>query len=225
MTHGGMETVDTFRARYARTSDEDLLALIAVEPQNLTNEARLALAEEARRRDLQGPGVETLLATVTYTPWVDSTREMRYPKAPPGPRLLAWIVDGFVGAAAFVGTAAIGVFNNWLTGGGQLLWLAVVVSIIWAVYYSFAKDGRDGGQSIGKGMLDLMVVNVKTNQPCTKGESSLRALVMFALNLLPFIGFFIEPIMVLAAEDGRRLGDRAANTQVIRSSDYRPGSG
>ena len=218
-----METVDTFRARYARTSDEDLLALIAVDPQNLTSEARQALAEEVRRRDLRGPGAETLLATVAYSPWVDTMRELRYPKAPIGPRFLAWLVDGFVGAAAFIGTAALGFFNSWLTGGTTLLWLALLGTFVWAVYYSFAKDGRHDGQSIGKEMVDLMVVNVKTNEPCTKGESSLRAVVYMALGLLPFIGFFIEPIMVLAAEDGRRLGDRAANTQVIRTSDYRAG--
>ena len=223
-----MDTVETFRTRYARTSDEDLLALVAIEPHSLTPEARQALAEEIRRRELKGPGTDTLLATLSYSPWVDvpsTTRMVRYPKAPFGARVVAYIVDGFVGVAVLAGAIALGLFNNWLTNNNSsiLFGLALLASFVWAIYYSFAKDGREGGQSIGKGMVDLMVVNVKTNKPCSTGESSLRALIMVLLNLVPLVGFFIEPIVALAAEDGRRLGDRVADTQVIRTSDYRGG--
>lgn len=223
-----MDTVETFRVRYARTSDEDLLAIIAVDPQSLTPEARQALAEEVRRRELKGPGVDTLLATISYNPWVDSPsteRMVKYPKAPFGSRLLAYIVDGFVGAAVFIGALAFGAFNDWLTGGGGFVFgMIILAAFVWALYYSFAKDGREGGQSIGKGMVDLMVVNVKTNKPCSTGESALRALILILLNIVPLVGIFIEPVVAIAADDGRRLGDRAADTQVIRTSDYRKGS-
>jgi hypothetical protein len=48
-----METVDDFRMRYARTDDDGLRALLAIEPCSLTPEAALALGEEAERRGLR----------------------------------------------------------------------------------------------------------------------------------------------------------------------------
>ena len=39
--------------------------------------------------------------------------------------------------------------------------------------------------------------------------------------IIPFVGWLIEPIIVLADGYGRKLGDRAANTQVIEKLYYR----
>jgi len=38
--------------------------------------------------------------------------------------------------------------------------------------------------------------------------------------IIPFVGWLIEPNMVLATEDGRKLGDKAANTQVIDKNNF-----
>ena len=64
-----------------------------------------------------------------------------------------------------------------------------------------------------------MVVNLNTNLPCTRGKSALRAL----LWIIPYIGgliSLIDCIMVLVSDDGRRIGDYLANTQVIAVSSY-----
>jgi uncharacterized RDD family membrane protein YckC len=100
--------------------------------------------------------------------------------------------------------------------------ILIVACGIWSFWYSFTKDGREGGQSIGKDMMDLMVVHTETNTPCTMGQSALRALVWFAVSLIPVVGWLIEPVIAIAAADGRRLGDRAAGTQVIPVSSYVP---
>ena len=50
-----MDTVDEFRIRYARTDDDDLRRLLAIEPASLTPEALQALGEEVERRGLRGP--------------------------------------------------------------------------------------------------------------------------------------------------------------------------
>jgi uncharacterized RDD family membrane protein YckC len=70
--------------------------------------------------------------------------------------------------------------------------------------------------------MGLMVVHLPSNQPCDRGQSAIRYLVMFLLNLVPYLGWLIEPVVLLAAAGGRRLGDSAAGTQVIRTADYRP---
>jgi uncharacterized RDD family membrane protein YckC len=42
----------------------------------------------------------------------------------------------------------------------------------------------------------------------------------FFLNVIPILGQLVEPITVLTSDDGRRLGDRAAGTQVVDVSTY-----
>jgi uncharacterized RDD family membrane protein YckC len=216
-----MYTVDALRERYARSSDADLLALLAVDPERLTPESRQALAEETRRRGLESPPEWASVPVAAAGP-AGFTSTRRYLKAPFGTRLLAYIVDGIVS----VGTVALAVatvfFTNLPRDNRFAAFAVVAAAVLWTIYYSFTKDGRDGGQSIGMEMLNLMVVNTTTNAPCSTGESALRALVLFALNLVPVVGWLIEPIFALSDPDGRRLGDRAANTQVIRTSDYVP---
>jgi uncharacterized RDD family membrane protein YckC len=147
-----------------------------------------------------------------------------YPKAPLGGRFLAFLVDHLISSipAALLVVGAVSAFIANATGVGVVLGLLALVTVIWALYYTFTKDGRPGGQSIGKKMMALMVVHLETNQPCSMGQSALRYLVMFLLNLVPYIGWLIEPIVLLAAAGGRRLGDTAAGTQVIRAEDYKP---
>jgi uncharacterized RDD family membrane protein YckC len=147
-----------------------------------------------------------------------------YQKAPLGGRFLAALVDGLVMVPAFIlGAFAVMAASAGSTTLAVLLGLATFATGLWALIYAFTKDGRPGGQSIGKKMMGLMVVHLQTNQPCNRGQSALRYLVMFLLNLVPYIGWLIEPIVLLSAAGGRRLGDSAAGTQVIEASLYRPG--
>jgi uncharacterized RDD family membrane protein YckC len=93
--------------------------------------------------------------------------------------------------------------------------------LLWAAYYGFVKDGQQRGQSIGKKRLGLMVVHLPTNAPCTRSQSALRQLVMAGTNLIPYLGWLVEPIAAMAADGGRRLGDQVAGTQVIAVESYR----
>jgi len=149
-----------------------------------------------------------------------------YPRAPPWPRIAAALLDGLIGSGPFAvvalllgGTSAIGAGGE---GALSLLGALAVATGLWALYYSFTKDGRPGGQSIGKRTMRLMVVHLPTNRPCTTAQSALRAMVLLVLQLVPYVGWLVEPIAVLAVAGGRRLGDQAAGTQVILASDWRP---
>lgn len=83
--------------------------------------------------------------------------------------------------------------------------------------YTFIKDGLGNGQSWGKKAMGLRTIKVKDYSKCTKGASTLRALVSILVSMIPFVGWIIEPIMVLIASDGRRLADKAAGTMVVTS--------
>ena len=215
-----MYSTDALRARYARTSDGDLLALMSVGPERLTPESRQALAEEARIRGLKLPIGWTAVAAPAgaYGPPV----ARRYTKANIGSRLLACIIDGIVSVVPVTAVTLFVVFSGMIHRSTPLSVLGIVASALWTIWYGFTKDGRDAGQSVGKEMMDLMVVNTETNTPCTIGQSAIRALVLWLVGLIPVVGWLIEPIMVIADEDGRRLGDRAASTQVISVDEYAP---
>jgi uncharacterized RDD family membrane protein YckC len=215
-----MYTSDALRERYARTSDSDLLALMNVGPERLTPESRQTLTEEAMRRGLKLPAGWPLTAAPVgaYAP----PGARLYVKANFGARLLAYIIDCIVSIAPvtvisiFVGVS--GMVNRRM----PISVILIVASALWAFWYNFTKDDREGGQSIGKDMMDLMVVHTETNTPCSMGQSAIRAVIWFLVSLIPVVGWLVEPVIAIAAEDGRRLGDRAAGTQVIPVSSYVP---
>jgi len=207
-------TLDEHRAKYARTSSDDLWALLQIDPEHLTPEARQALAEEAGRR-----GLSRHIAPVSTRAAPTRPREYIYPKAPLGERFLAYLVDSAIGIGPAI-TAAIFDFLFRIAQSPTNRTINLIATVTWAIYYGATKDGRGHGQSSGKKMFGLMVVGTETNQPCDVGQSTGRAFVRFLLSAIPMIGGLIEPIAVVANDDGRRLGDRAASTQVIRASDY-----
>jgi uncharacterized RDD family membrane protein YckC len=154
------------------------------------------------------------------------TSARAYPKGPLGARFLASVIDAVIGCAAFIPAILVALLG-FTSGGGydeKMLMGAIILGVaglVWSIYYGFAKDGWAGGASIGKAKMGLMVVRLADNRPCTPGQSALRVLTMVVLNVVPLVGWLIEPVVVLAAEDGRRLGDKAAGTQVIAVADYR----
>jgi uncharacterized RDD family membrane protein YckC len=146
-----------------------------------------------------------------------------YPKAPLGGRFVAMLLDGLISSlpAALLVIGALAAVAAESRGAAIVLGLVAVPAVVWAIWYSFTKDGRANGQSIGKKAMGLMVVHLPTNQPCSNGQSALRYLVLFGLNLVPYVGWLVEPIVTLSAAGGQRLGDKAAATQVIAIGDYR----
>lgn len=207
-------TLDEYRARYAQMGNDDLWALLQTDPERLTPEARQVLAEESARR-----GLDRSVAPARTTVSLLRPREYIYPKAPLGERFGAYIVDSIIGIGPVI-TAAIFDFLFHITQNPLNTAITMIATVTWAMYYGATKDARGNGQSIGKKMCGLMVVGTKTNEPCTIGQSTGRAFVRFLFSAIPLVGGLIEPIAVLATDDGRRIGDRAASTQVIRASDY-----
>lgn len=213
-----VNSLDDLRSRYGRLADDDLQALVAIDSDHLTPEARQALAEEVLRRGLATR--PTFAPTdPTAIPRSPTTGEWLYPKARLGARLLAYIIDITIGIMLPLFAALI----PFVIGRARLNVVNVMLlasSIVWAIYYTFTKDAHDEGRSIGKRATGLMVVNVKKNTPCSIGESVMRALVLGVVNAIPAVGWAIEPLVVLVSDNGRRAGDLAAGTQVIEAAAY-----
>ena len=102
------------------------------------------------------------------------------------------------------------------------------VVIAWLLIYMLLRDSFGSGQSWGKKMQGLMVVNLADNKPCSKGKSVLRngiaLLIGFIIGLIPVIKNFaglVDPIIAMVHPKGHRVGDMIAKTQVIEVNAYR----
>ncbi len=164
-----------------------------------------------------------------------------YPKAPVGKRILAYIIDGLIAGAPLVILVPLGImpfvrdiqtasyYGEGPTAGSVFLFvLALILGMGWSLTYTLIRDGIGEGQSYGKKLAGLMVVNLIDNQPCKKSSSFVRNIFQFlfalGLGFIPFVNIFagwIEPIVGLAHEKGYRVGDMVAKTQVIDEEDYK----
>lgn len=137
-------------------------------------------------------------------------------------RFLAYLIDGIVSSILSVPTIifclmALAETGNYFSDDDKVVLYFVMSAILYILplTYVFIKDGLNG-QSIGKRMMKIQVVNIQNNKKCTIGTSCLRALITCLLQIIPVVGWLVEPIMVLSKEDGRRLADKVANTQVVK---------
>lgn len=163
--------------------------------------------------------------------------------APLGKRFLAFVVDGLIGGLVLsvlsgvfmVYYVSAMLFRGWpfaealvenVTETIFYLWLlGIFLSFIWFVYYGLLRDSFKNGQSWGKRLLGLKVLEIEGKRACSKGCSFTRnfpglALIFIAF-FLPFIGWallLVEPVAVLASPEGQRMGDRWARTQVVKNT-------
>lgn len=149
-------------------------------------------------------------------------------KASLGSRFVASLLDGLIGFALTIPAivfCAIGFSNvtynydyyyeDYSKAYGYFV-CAFILYLI-PLTYNFIKDGLGNGQSWGKKAMGLRTIKVNDYSKCTKGVSALRTLVSIVISMVPFVGWIIEPIMVLLTSDGRRLADKAAGTMVVNA--------
>ncbi|WP_316810996.1 RDD family protein [Pedobacter heparinus] len=148
-----------------------------------------------------------------------------YVKADLGNRFLAALLDALICFALAIPGTTLLVFAFIAAYGNEetlMFTLGIIGALLFfiPIAYQLLKDGFGQGQSYGKKALKLLVIDLETNRPITKSKSFLRNIVSLLLGIVPLIGNFIEPVMILATDDGRKLGDRAANTMVIDRKSY-----
>jgi uncharacterized RDD family membrane protein YckC len=80
----------------------------------------------------------------------------------------------------------------------------LVITCIGPLIYALVKDGIRDGQSFGKGMMGLRVVNFTTGRPATIGSSCLRNFCALC------------PPLLLVTKGRRRFGDFIGGTIVIK---------
>lgn len=130
-----------------------------------------------------------------------------YPKAHVLNRFIAKAIDGMLVAAASQVIEPVG----WISG----------------LAYALIADGFPGGQSVGKRLIGLQTVVPRTKEFSGFRESIIRNLplaVAYLLASIPFVGWVLagavvifEALLLIGNEQGVRLGDEVAGTQVLDS--------
>jgi len=93
--------------------------------------------------------------------------------------------------------------------------------------YILLADGFGGGRSVGKRLIGLQTIVPITRDPAGFKESIIRnlpcGLAQLALEI-PYVGWIgwgailsLEGLLIVGNEQGRRLGDELAKTQVLES--------
>ncbi|TKB52177.1 MAG: RDD family protein [Nitrospira sp.] len=128
-----------------------------------------------------------------------------YPKAQVLNRGIAKLIDLLIVAAA-----------------GQIF---VPVGFLGGLAYILIADGFAGGRSIGKRLIGLQTVLPARREAIGFRESIIRNLPFAVAQLafaIPYVGWLLaaaiiafEAVLVFGNEQGRRLGDEVAGTQVL----------
>lgn len=128
-----------------------------------------------------------------------------YPKAQVLNRGIAKLIDVFIVAAA-----------------DQMI---VPVGFLAGLAYILIADGFAGGRSIGKRLIGLQTVLPDRHEPAGFRESIIRNLPFAVAQLafaIPYVGWIVsvaimalEGVLIIGNEQGRRLGDEIAGTQVL----------
>ena len=128
-----------------------------------------------------------------------------YPKAQILNRGIAKLIDLFIVAAASQ--------------------MPVPVGFLGGLAYILIADGFAGGRSIGKRLIGLQTVLPGRHEAAGFRESIIRNLpfaVAQAAFAVPYVGWLVsaaivafEAVLILGNEQGRRLGDEVAGTQVL----------
>ncbi len=128
-----------------------------------------------------------------------------YPKAQVLNRFIAKLIDLFLAAAAAE--------------------VIVPVGFLAGLAYLLVADGFAGGRSIGKRLIGLQTILPDTREPAGFRESIIRNIPFAVAQLafaVPYVGWLVsaavvvfEAILIIGNEQGRRLGDELAGTQVL----------
>ena len=128
-----------------------------------------------------------------------------YPKAHVLNRFIAKLIDLFIVVAA-----------------GEI---APPVGFLSGLAYILIADGFAGGKSIGKRLVGLQTLRVDGRETAGFRESIIRNLPFGAAQIayaVPYVGWLVsvailafEGLLIVGNEQGRRLGDEVARTQVL----------
>jgi uncharacterized RDD family membrane protein YckC len=137
-----------------------------------------------------------------------------YTAAGPGSRFVAQLLDLLILALVIVVVVAAASAFGYLTGQDTLATLiGLLLAFVIVVGYFWTLEAVWSGKTIGKKVMGVRVVGDQ-GEPITFAAASIRNLVRI-VDFLPFF-YGIGLVVLFANGRGKRLGDLAAGTIVVR---------
>lgn len=140
-----------------------------------------------------------------------------YEPAGVGYRLLAYIIDWIVIAIWILGWIGIFYYTGLFDSGAAseyegLITLLIIIVVVPILFYDLILETLNKGQSVGKMLFKIRVVNVDGTPP-----SFGSFLIRWLFRLVDFSLFqgLVGIIMIVATSKSQRLGDYLAGTTVI----------
>ncbi len=125
-----------------------------------------------------------------------------------GDRFVAHFLDYLIVIFGLILSFALIVYGGKISGiFGGLVRLVGSLSLFVFIFYRLCADGLEGGQSYGKRVMKICVVDATSGKPCTFTKSLLRQIPSAFLGIIDAVFIF--------SETRQRLGDIIANTIVV----------
>ena len=135
-----------------------------------------------------------------------------------GTRAIAQIIDLLIVGTVEVAVLFFGFAAGTVTNSGTVAGLVIIVfSFINVFGYFWVSEALWSGQTIGKKAFRLRAVGDR-GEPLTFMQAGIRNIVRI-VDFLPY-GYGIGMIVLFANGKGKRLGDLAAGTIVVKDSDH-----
>ncbi len=134
-----------------------------------------------------------------------------------GTRAIAQIIDLLIVALIEVAVVFFAIAAGTVTSSATVLWLVIIVfSFINVFGYFWVSEALWSGQTVGKKAFRLRAVGDR-GEPLTFMQAGIRNIVRI-VDFLPY-GYGVGMIVLFANGKGKRLGDIAAGTIVVKDSD------
>jgi uncharacterized RDD family membrane protein YckC len=187
-------TESDLEKRYQELSTEALLELKV--QGTLTEMAAMILEKELKRREVS---IEERKSITTEIQVERQKQDEMYQRlAPLSVRLLAQIIDTLIAFAILLAGFKIALMNSFFFHTCLSLALA----------YLWLADAFPRGQSIGKIIMGISVVDIRTNHPCSIRQSLIRNIFLTIFGIIDWFP--------LLTRNGQRLGDVVAKTIVVK---------
>jgi uncharacterized RDD family membrane protein YckC len=135
-----------------------------------------------------------------------------------GTRAIAQIIDLLIVALVEVAVIFFGVAAGTVTNSGTVMGLVLIVFSFLNVFgYFWVSEALWSGQTVGKKAFRLRAVGDR-GEPLTFMQAGVRNIVRI-VDFLPY-GYGVGMIVLFANGKGKRLGDIAAGTIVVKDSDH-----
>ena len=123
-------------------------------------------------------------------------------------RLIAQVLDTIIALVPFIALVFLAeMAPGWIARRIENLWLP---ALLVCLGYLFLADSLPGGQSYGKRLLGMAVVDERTGAPCSPWQSFVRNAMLSVLGIFDWAFIF--------GERRQRLGDMVARTIVVEAA-------